>query len=431
MQQVHKEQWEGDSYLASQLDIDESLNQLYEEQLARINPHIVERFLHRASGAGLFAINKAALADRGFWYLAPGALNFPKGLSVEAETGKALVSTSGQVKQEAVDSGISRAADAVTLGPGEPVFQDLVSTAGDHLRPYLYQGALLTDPTAVTDYEIHLFEAEVSEGGGRRKEIWSYLVRVDETGARLSAWETLSNLEPGDSTADRPHPAMITEAEQVAQGVLWDQRDNHRIAMEKWVADARNNLRRLPNQLTDDITDRALRLSERSRIEQAIESRIEELNRAVQIEVGEISRIGWAQVKGGGSVDVDEKNSEQIAMRLVADSLEVEGWKVADVHTEGLGYDLHARQGHRQRCVEVKGIWDKASSRGVTLTGNEMVRAGLLGEDYWLYIVDRCSEGGTLYFAFQNPAKLFADVTRDITSLHIKGSSLETTKAGQ
>ena len=123
-----------------------------------------------------------------------------------------------------------------------------------------------------------------------------------------------------------------------------------------------------------------------------------------------------------------KKNSEQIAMRLVADSLEAEGWKVADVHTEGLGYDLHARQGHRQRCVEVKGIWDKASSRGVTLTGNEMVHAGLLGEDYWLYIVDRCSEGGTLYFAFPNPSALFADVTRDITSLHIKGSDLETAR---
>ena len=431
-QSIHQEQREGDSQLASQLDIEESLRQLYAEQLARINPHIVERFLHRAAGAGLFIIDLSAIADRGFWYLSPGELNFPKGLSVETETGKALVSTSGQVKQEAVDSGVSRASEAVTLGPGEPVFQDLVSTAGDHLRPFLYQGALLTDPTTVTDYEIHLFEAEVSEGGGRRKEVWSYLVRVDETGARLSAWETLSNLEPVDSATDKPHPALITKAEQVAQGVLWEQRDNHRLAMEKWVADARKNLRRLPNELTDDIVDRERRLSERSRIEQAIDSRIEELDKAVQIEVRKpLSRIGWARVKGAGSVDIEEKNSEQIAMRLVVDLLEAKGWKVADVHTEGLGYDLHARQGHRQQCVEVKGIWDKASSRGVTLTGNEMVRAGLLGEDYWLYIVDRCSEGGTLYFAYSDPAALFAELTRDITSLHIKGSDLEIAKAGQ
>lgn len=425
---IHQEQRNSSDYLASQVNISDSLSQLYRESLERINPHIVERFLRRLAEAGLLAIDQSAVADKGFWYLAPRAISFPKGLPVEEETGTVLVSTSGQTKTEAINSGIVRASAAVTLGPGEPVFGELVEDFGDHLRPYLYQGGLLVDSTTVTDYELHLFEAKVVEGGGRRKTAWSYLIRVDETGARLVAWETLSNLEPGTRTADRPHPALMSEAEQVAQQALWDDRDNHTLAMGEWIAAARNNLRRLPNDLSDDIPSREQRQTTRSRIEQAIETRIADLDEAVKIVVGDLSRIGWARVQGAAETNPEEKNSEEIAMRLVVDLLTAEGWRVSDVHTEGRGYDCHARRGHQQRCVEIKGIWDKASSRGVTLTGNEMVRAGLLGDDYWLFIVDRCSEGGVLYHAYQNPAALFADLTRDITSLHIKGSDLEGAK---
>lgn len=385
----------------------------------------------RLAEAELLDFKQAAVADRGFWYLTPRTLSFPKALPVEESTGKALVSTSGQFKTAAVEAGVGRASDAVTLGPGEPVFGELAESVGDHLRPFLYQGALLEDQTTVTDYELHLFAAEVAEGGGRRKTTWSYLIRVDETGARLVAWETLSNLKPANKVADRPHPARKSEAEQTAQQALWEERDDRTLAMQSWVTDARQNLRRLPDDLSNDIPNREQRLKIRGRTEAAVESRIADLDEATRIEVGDLTRIGWARVQGAAEADPEAKNSEEIAMRLVIDSLAAEGWKVADVHTEGRGYDLHARRGNQQRCVEVKGIWDRASSRGVTLTGNEMVRAGLLADDYWLYIVDKCSEGGILYFAYQNPAILFADVTRDITSLHVKGSDLEDAKAGR
>lgn len=382
----------------------------------------------RLADAELLDFKQSAVADEGFWYLTPRTLSFPKALPVEGSTGKALVSTSGHFKTKAIEAGVSRASDAVTLGPGEPVFGELAESAGDHLRPFLYQGALLEDQTTVTDYELHLFEAEVAEGGGRRKTAWSYLIRVDETGARLVAWETLSNLKPATQVADRPHPARKSEAEQAAQQALWEERDDRTLAMESWVTDARNNLRRLPDDLSNDISNREQRLKIRASTEAAIESRIADLDEATRIDVGDLTRTGWARVAGAAEANPEEKNSEEIAMRLVIDSLAAEGWKVADVHTEGRGYDLHARRGSQQRCVEVKGIWDKASSRGVTLTGNEMVRAGLLGDDYWLYIVDSCSDGGVLYFAYQNPADLFGDVSRDITSLHIKGSDLESVR---
>ncbi len=101
---------------------------------------------------------------------------------------------------------------------------------------------------------------------------------------------------------------------------------------------------------------------------------------------------------------------------------------MADVHTEGRGYDVHARKGREQRCVEVKGVWESAASRGVTLTGNELAKAGLLGEDYWLYVVDDCAGGGVLFAAYQDPASVFADATQDVPVLKIAGSALKAAK---
>ena len=115
-------------------------------------------------------------------------------------------------------------------------------------------------------------------------------------------------------------------------------------------------------------------------------------------------------------------------MAHVRDLLNTDGWGVTDVHTAGEGFDLLARRGHEQRCVEVKGVWDSASSQGVSLTGNEIVKAGLLGNEYWLYVVDHCRDGGKLYAAYQNPAAVFADVTRDVTVVRINGSDLETAR---
>ena len=199
--------------------------------------------------------------------------------------------------------------------------------------------------------------------------------------------------------------------------------------MQEWLQSARAQLRRLPNDLTDDIADGDDRRFARAALEAAVEERIGELEAAVAITTGDLRRLGWAAVAGTGApVEPVEKDSEKLAQALVVELLTSQGWNVADVHTEGRGYDVHARRGREQRCVEVKGIWDSATSRGITLTGNELAKAGLLGDDYWLYVVDRCAEGGVLFAAYQNPAAVFAEAARDVAILKIPGSALKTAK---
>ena len=110
----------------------------------------------------------------------------------------------------------------------------------------------------------------------------------------------------------------------------------------------------------------------------------------------------------------------------VKNLLEADGWGVADRHLEkDLGFDLHATRGGKQRCIEVKGVWHSASSAGIRMTGQEVARAGLLGDDYWLYVVDQCHDSvGTLFHHWQNPASVFADATKDVAVVSIPGSAL-------
>ena len=432
LRQIHDQRRRAEDFLSSGVDVHAALTAFHDDRLERINPHIVERFLNRLAGTHLVDVEQAAVADEGFWYLTPATLQFPPELHSEGLTERVLVATSGRAKKDAIDSGQPRAAAAVTLGPSEPPFRALAHAASEQLRPSLYQGAPLADPTTVTDYEIHAYEVDTNEGDGRRTATWSYLLRVDVTGARPVEWETLANLEPATGSAGNVHPASVTNAEHAAGLALERDLRTRNSALAEWLTGARSQLRRLPNDLSDDISDRDERQATRTRLAATVDVRISELEDAVQLGTGDLRRIGWARVTGTGlPPEPKEKDSENIAMAHVVERLNDQGFRVADVHAEGRGYDLDARKGREQRCVEVKGVWNSATSQGITLTGNELAKAGLLGDDFWLYVVGQCADGGELYAAYQNPAEVFADATRDVPVLKIRGSELKAAKEGQ
>ena len=334
-------------------------------------------------------------------------------------------------------AGAASAERAVALGPNEEAFRDLVAAADRKLTPDLHRGGALVDPTSITDYRLCCFEVPVSEGrldGGRRwrrTTTWEYLVKVDDAGARTVPWETLANLEPSPEATPRSrHPAEETNAYAQVEHQLTKDSGARRVALDGWLADARVQLQKLPNDLTDDIVEPSQRTAARSRVEAAVAERIEELEAAVDLQVGEMELVGWAHVVGAAADEAGEDtDSEIVAMRYVTQLLNDDGWRVADVHTERLGYDLKATKGSKVRMVEVKGVRGSAASQGIAMTGAELATAGINGGDYWLYVVDHCGDGnGTLFAAWPNPAAVFADATRDVTLLRIPGSELRAAK---
>lgn len=196
--------------------------------------------------------------------------------------------------------------------------------------------------------------------------------------------------------------------------------------LDEWLAGAVQQLRELPNQLTDDIADRNERLTLRRRLEDVTGRRIAELHSVSRVSApGEVRRLGWARVIGcSQDAAVDHGDSESVAVAYVVNRLGSEGFAVTDVQTEGQGYDLHARRGSELRLVEVKGIAGSAAGTGISLTGGEWVRAALQGDAYWLYVVDDCDSGGRLFGEYRDPAALFASCAVEITNVRIRGSDL-------
>lgn len=411
--------------LKSSVDVASAVVALQRDALERINPRIVEAFLARQAGAGFLDVSPHAGGIGLFM------ISRRDGTSLPPEFGgdrRALVASSGTAILEARQAGAEVAA-AIRLGPGEAAFRELVNAANKALTPALLRGGVLRDPTSVTDYDLFCYEVEIIEAGERRKASWPCLIRVDETGASRCRWEALANLEVDESSGRVPHPARRAEAEERVRQLAADEQSRRSKALEEWLRTAERELERLPATLAAHIGDAERRRAERRRVEQTVQHRLAELRDTAKVEVGSIRPVGWARVQAAGlPPDPSEADSEEIAMRLVAAELRSEGWAVSDVHKEGRGYDLYTVRGRMQRCVEVKGVWDAASSFGVRLTGHELLIARQMAGDYWLYVADECRQGGKVYCVYRDPVRLLGDLMRDVALVRIPGSAL---KAGR
>ena len=435
IRQIRARVHDDEQVLATTVDVGRAIVGINQQRLDKINPHIVERYLTCLSDAGLLRLAPSTVADSGLWRIEPAALD---PLPIGDESG-ALIATSGDAKRAAVKQGSPAAEGAIPLGPNDEAFRDLVARAKQHLDDVLYQGGALRDPTAITDYQLYCFTISVHQGRSpahpsawRRHTRWSYLVRVDAAGTRIVPWEILANLEAAEAPAARaPHPADLTNAEAQARHHADRDATAQRANLDTWLGSARVQLQKLPNDLTDDIANPEDSIAARQRVGEAVEARIQALEESVEFEVGAVAPTGWAHVTASASADStdEDANSEIVAMRHVTALLNGEGWAVADVHTEKLGYDLRATKGSKFRAVEVKGIRNSAASSGIMVTGAELATAGIHGADFWLYVVDHCADDvGRLFAAWPDPATVFAGAASASAVFRIKGSDLSAAK---
>ena len=415
----------------------------HDDHTARVNPIIVELFLVRIADGGLLRRSRAPVDDEGFYYLtasqAEHGWQLPEAL--HPSDGSALVATRADTRHKAIAGGRKRAADAVMLGPSDPGLAALIGSLRERVNPEMWQGATLYDESARDDCTLFVYECDIAEGSDstdprhrERTSTASWLIRVDGTGsARPVSWDTLPNLAAAPDLAPVPLSIETAEtAETAAVRAADAERDRRATMLDGWVKQLSNQLRRLPNDLTDQIPDAKRRTTARARIESTIRHRLNDAKTAARVTRGEPRRVGWAHIVASAARDEPEEAadeqaaSEAVSMRLVADLLEGDSWHVEDVHTQGRGYDLHAVRGAEQRCVEVKGRAGRASATGIALTGGELAQAAQLGDDYWLYVVDQCADGtGNLYGAWQNPIQTFQGGFTGVRLWRLPGSELK------
>ena len=118
-------------------------------------------------------------------------------------------------------------------------------------------------------------------------------------------------------------------------------RGRRRQAVTTWLAKAAGDLRRLPGDLSRDIPDQAKRVARRKRLEMNVASRLDGLRRMADTRLANFRQVAHVRVVAQGlPAEPTEKDSERIAMKRVSDLLSSQGWRVADVSTDGRGYDL-------------------------------------------------------------------------------------------
>jgi superfamily II DNA or RNA helicase len=415
--------------LRSAVDVSAAVAALQDEQLNRINPAIVEAFLSRLADGGAVKIAPHAAGEGIFTLTLPGGQALPREFTPPgcSRPGPAAVVATSGTALVAARKASADVSEVISLGPSDPPFQALVALCATRLAPAMFRGGALVDETSATDYDLFCYQADVQEAGGKRKGSWSCLIRVDVAGARPVRWEMLANLRAGTDSAGPPHPARVSDASTRAAMAAREEEERRAQALDAWLAVAERELKRLPDQLTDDISDRATRISERRRLEMTTARRLRALREMSQVTVGEPRQVTWAHVSAAApNPEPTEKDSERISMAHVASVLRRQGFAVADVHSEDRGYDLHASRGREQRLVEVKGVWRTASSEGISMTGNEVLIASQHGRDYWLYVVDKCQDGtGVLYGTYPDPARIFADLSSGSVIVHVPGSALK------
>jgi superfamily II DNA or RNA helicase len=421
---------ERENALAEGIEMDEAIRALQEEQLEQVNPYIVERYLLRLADAGLLAVTPAPLGAGLFNVAGTDGFVLPPSIRADGhDSTKALVATLGKAKRDAVQAGNPSASRAVELSPATDAFRRLVEQSVDTLRPSLFRGGIVRDETTTTDYTLFAFETPAKEGTRHMR--WRQLIRVDATGAREVRFDILNNLVAADGTAPSGyHPGEHHQALDAVTHAVAERQAAREQVLDQWHKNAKGQLERLPEDLVKDIDDAEERRQTRKRAEEATEVRAAALRAASDLTVEPPTLVGWCRVLGKGVPEkVEEEDSETISMVHVTRVLEAAGWDVADVSQEKVGYDLRARRGVLQRCVEVKGVWGSASSTGIRLTGHEMTRAGILEDRYWLYVVDQCNDGqGTLRTVIRNPAEAFEGLTKDVPILSITGSDLMAAK---
>lgn len=417
-----------DDETASNVDAHAALTLMQDDLLERINPAIVAEYLNRLAKAGYLTVQPTAHGVDGILALHRDA-GLPASLQEAPGIGPvrtATIATSGDVLDEA-----RRAVPVggiTILGPGEPAFTDLIDTTTSEFDPDLYQGSTADDITSITGYDLYAYTATFTESGGKKTTRWASLIRVDPDGtARRVRWETLANLIPASATPRGTDELAGQIAWQYAHDAAQADETRQRDARRDWFNRAKQRLKALPVNLTQHLpADR--RPEERGRIRAGIDTRLAKLEELIDVSVSEPRLVGHLRINGAAVPPTpEETNSEQIAVHLVKQRLHTLGYTVEDVQTDGIGYDLRARKGSEQRLVEVKGVWGSATSEGVRMTGNEVLMATQHRNDYWLYIVDDCANGGTIIGTYRDPITTLGEHMVGEAIIKVPGRALKTT----
>jgi superfamily II DNA or RNA helicase len=398
-----------------------------QDRLDAINPAVVAAFLRVVCAAYGWTLRRQ-LHEYVYQIDAGSNRRLPRALGGN-QVALVAVSTEGilQARREGADL-----SDAILLGPAEPTYRLLVQDIGRDTADSLAMGATLHDPSAMTPYELFVFDAALvrKQTSHTSRTAHPLLIRWDRSGARVVAWQSVAHLEvvpiSGESTSQFSVGPQ-SEADAIAKHEMGELAERERVALRSWAEGVSAQLRRLQDEVVEPYQELpfAERKARHDAVARAVSERQRLLMDAAEVVVQGPRLVGRVKVIAGNASprELSQVDSEMQAMRLCKLLLEDEGFQVEDVHQSGCGYDLHATREYEQRCVEVKGLQTDIAP-GIMLESSEWLMAQQYRDDYWVYVIVDCASEPRLFAAYRNPVAVFGDEKQLVQRFHVAASTL-------
>ncbi len=422
-----------ENQLASRPDLDAFAAHSQQDRLDAVNPTIVTAFMGVLSAARGWRLTPDLYED--VYRLEAG----PAGGNGQASTLPAALGGGWRALVAMSNTGLAQArgagadlAGAVVLGPAEAPYRALVEAIVRDTEDALAVGAILEDTSALTDYELLVFDAAIErqQGGRPHASAVPLLVRVDAAGARAVAWQGIAHLSvptvPQGAVEFRSGPQI--QAEAAANTALTGLADDMAARLRSWSVGVIEQLERLQDDVVEPYSGLSgpERRARRATVRAAINTRKALVESATVVTPRPPRLVGRIRVRAIGTRNAEREDADSEARSMLAcrDHLEAQGFQVTDVHQEGCGYDLRAQRGHEQRCVEVKGLKGSIGP-GIHLESSEWLMAQQIRDDYWVYIYTECAAVPILFGAYPNPVALFGNSKRLVERFHIPAKALK------
>ena len=129
--------------------------------------------------------------------------------------------------------------EAILLGPAEQTYRLLVQDIGRDAANSLAMGALLHDPSAMTPYELFVFDSALvrKQASHTSQAAHPLLIRWDRSGARVVAWQSVAHLEVLPNSSENTSQFSAgpqSEAEETANHEMTELAEGTRVALRAW-----------------------------------------------------------------------------------------------------------------------------------------------------------------------------------------------------
>ncbi|MCX7783121.1 MAG: DUF3883 domain-containing protein, partial [Meiothermus sp.] len=398
-------------------------------RLQRLHPEYTERF---------FRLAFAALGGQIESRTTPGLFAIPSVPYALREKNHPAARRFGGIPREyrriAFEKTRARALDAELIAPGHPLFEVVLEETLTRTQEALQVGTTLYLPELQEDALLGFFTLAVQDATGAK--VGERLAALKQTAQGFEIAPNHQLLDAVEAPHNTPF-ALPTSADPLVEyasnhllepylAEVGEARGQNLAIREKYATQSFNHLKRDAQKKLAKYYQEQHRGKDMAAAIRQEERRFEQLNQRFERLTQQLAQerslsplpprlvclVRALPAPLSENVDGEPSSDPQIeaiAMQVAMDYERSQGRVPVDVSRDGVGYDLHSQtpDGKERRAIEVKG---RAGLGGVKLYVSEVVTAGRLGPEYYLYIVTNCATQPVLQIIRDPAGALGAEV---------------------